>query len=163
VTEPTRKGVQDAQYFEDFAAGREYFSGPVIVHDDAILAFARLYDPQPFHTDPEQAAETIFEGLISSGWQALSETFAKSVKEGFLRAGGVSNEGLEDLRWLKPVRPGDAIHLQFNVVETAPDDVDPDRGRVTFDVLALNQDEEVVMSYRLRVIVRRRIARMRQG
>lgn len=152
------EGVQDARFFEDFAAGARYRCGPIAVRDDTILTFARLYDPQPFHTDPDHAVETIFGGLISSGWQVLSETFSKSVEEGFLRGGGLSSEGLENLRWLKPVRPGDFIQLQFHAVDTVPDDIHTDRGRVTFDVSALNQNEQVVMSYRLRAIIRRRIA-----
>jgi len=158
MTEPVWKGVQDARFFEDFAVGARYRCGPVAVRDDTILAFAQLYDPQPFHTDPDHAAETIFGGLISSGWQVLSETFAKSVEEGFLHGGGLSSEGLENLRWLKPVRPGDAIHLQFDVVNAVSDDIPTDRGRVIFDVSALNQNEDIVMSYRLRAIIRRRIA-----
>jgi acyl dehydratase len=158
MSEPAAKGVQEAQFFEDFAKGARYRCGPVAVRDDTILAFARLYDPQPFHTDPDHASKTIFGGLISSGWQALSETFAKSVEDGFLRGGGLSSEGMEDLRWLKPVRPGDAIHLQFDVVDAVSDDARTDRGQVTFDVSALNQKDEVVMSYRLHAIIRRRMS-----
>jgi acyl dehydratase len=146
------------RFFEDFGPGDRLQSDPIEVRDDTILAFAHLYDPQPFHTDPDYARGTMFGGLISSGWQVLSETFVKLVEGGFLRGTGLSSEGLEDLRWLRPVRPGDAIHLEIGVLETSTDGLSADRGRVVFDVAALNQADEVVMSYKLRAIVRRRMA-----
>jgi acyl dehydratase len=151
------KSIAAARFFEDFAVGDRLRSSPIRISEETILGFARLYDPQPFHTNPEYARETIFGGLIASGWQILSETFAKSVEDGLLD-GGVSSEGLEDLRWLKPVRPGDAVHLEFEVLEAVADDQKSDRGRVVLDVSALNQNNDVVMSYRLRAIVQRRIA-----
>lgn len=152
------KAFDSEGFLEDFAVGDEFRCGPVDVSEETILAFAEHYDPQPFHTDPDYARGTIFGGLIASGWQVLSETFAKSVEDGFMRDSGLSSEGLEDLRWLKPVRPGDAIHLQFSVLETSADGLSADRGRIVFGVSALNQSDEVVMSYRLRAIVRRRMA-----
>jgi acyl dehydratase len=152
------KSIDAARFFDDFAVGDSFCSHPIAIREDTILAFARLYDPQPFHTDPEYARGTIFGGLIASGWQALSETFAKAVEDGLLRGGGLTSEGLEDLRWLKPVRPGDAIHLQLDVLETNSVDSQPDRGRVMFYVSALNQRDETVMDYKLRAIVRRRMA-----
>lgn len=150
--------IASAGFFDDFAVGDRFQSGSIEIHQEAILAFAELYDPQPFHTDPDYAQGTIFGGLIASGWQALSETFTKAVEGGFLKSGGLSSDGLEDLRWLKPVRPGDALHLEFDVLETTTIGLPDDRGRVLFDVSALNQSNEVVMSYKLRAIVRRRMA-----
>jgi acyl dehydratase len=150
------KDLKDARFFEDLAPGDSYRSGPVAMREDTILEFAQRYDPQPFHIDPAQAEKTMFGGLISSGWQALSETFAKAVEDGFLRGGAIAWHEFEDLRWLRPVRPDDAISLQFDVLDRAPEQASPDRGRVTFDVTAVNQEKEVVMSYRLSVIVRRR-------
>lgn len=153
------RGAKKAgHFFEDFKRGDVFCANPIEVREDTILAFARLYDPQPFHTDPDHASGTIFGGLIASGWQALSETFAKSLEDGFLRGGGLSSEGVADLRWLKPVRPGDAIHLEIGVLETTTDGLPADRGRVVFDVSALNQNNETVMSYKLHAIIRRRMA-----
>jgi len=155
---PETGATKSGRFFEDFGPDDTLRSNPIGVRDDTILAFAHLYDPQPFHTDPDYACGTIFGGLISSGWQALSETFVKLLEDGFLRGSGVSSEGLEDLRWLRPVRPGDAIHLAVGVLETSTDGLPADRGRVVFDVAALNQAGEVVMSYRFRAIIRRRMA-----
>ena len=155
---PERGMATPGRFFEDFRPGQTHRSDPIQVREDTILAFARLYDPQPFHTDPDHARGTIFGGLIASGWQALSETFAKSLEGGFLSGGAVTSEGLEDLRWLRPVRPGDAVHLKFTVLEKIADEASSDRGRVVFDVSALNQENEVVMSYKLRATIRRRIA-----
>jgi acyl dehydratase len=152
------KSLDAARFFEDFAVGDSFRASPIAVREDTILAFARPYDPQPFHTDPEYAKGTIFGGLIASGWQALSETFAKAVEDGFLRGGGLASEGLDDLRWLKPVRPGDTVHLHLDVLETFVDGREADRGRIVFDVSALNQKNETVMSYTLRAVVRRRMA-----
>jgi len=160
VAERAAKGLREARFFDDFKVGERYRSGPVAIREDTILGFAEHYDPQPFHTDPDYARGTMFDGLIASGWQVLSETFARSVEDGFLRKSGLGSEGLEDLRWLRPVRPGDRIELQFEVLDTADDAENADRGLVTFDVAALNQNDEVAMSYRLRAIVRRRMARM---
>jgi acyl dehydratase len=159
--EPEPRAATSGRSFEDFGLGDTLRSNPIEVRDDTILAFAHLYDPQPFHTDPDFARETIFGGLIASGWQALSETFAKALEDGFLADGALSSEGLEDLRWLLPVRPGDAIRLEFNVLETIADGYPADRGCVVFDVSALNQKNEIVMSYKLRAVVHRRMASMR--
>jgi acyl dehydratase len=155
---PETEAAKSGRFFEDFGPGDTLRSNPIEVRDDTILAFAHLYDPQPFHTDPGYARGTMFGGLISSGWQALSETFVKLLEDGFLRGTGLSSEGLEDLRWLRPVRPGDAIHLEIGVLEMSTDGLSADRGRVVFDVAALNQADEVVMSYKLRAIIRRRMA-----
>jgi len=155
---PETGAAKSGRFFEDFGPGDTVRSDPIEVRDDTILAFAHLYDPQPFHTDPDYARGTMFGGLISSGWQALSETFVKLLEDGFLHGTGLSSEGLEDLRWLRPVRPGDAIHLAVGVLETSTDGLPADRGRVVFDVAALNQVGEVVMSYKFRAIIRRRMA-----
>jgi len=146
------------RFFEDFTPGETLISAPIEIREDTILAFAHLYDPQPFHTDPQFAEGTIFGGLIASGWQVLSETFSRMVEEGFLRPSGQPSDGLEDLRWLRPVRPGDSIHLELNVLEVATQGLPDDRGRVVFDVSALNQSNEIVMSYRYLAMVRRRMA-----
>jgi acyl dehydratase len=155
---PETGATKSGRFFEEFGPGDTIRSNPIEVRDDTILAFAHLYDPQPFHTDPDYARGTMFGGLISSGWQVLSETFVKLLEEEFLRGTGLSSEGLEDLRWLRPVRPGDAIHLRVGVLETSTDRLPADCGRVVFDVAALNQVDEVVMSYKLCAIIRRRMA-----
>lgn len=155
---PVTGSVAPGRFFEDFTPGETLRSAPIEIRHDTILAFAHLYDPQPFHTDPEYAEGTIFGGLIASGWQMLSETFSRMVEDGFLQPSGLPSEGLEDLRWLRPVRPGDSIHLELSVLEVATEGFPDDRGRVVFDVSALNQGNEVVMSYRYLAMVRRRMA-----
>ena len=84
----------------------EIDAGPFVLSEEDLVAFAAKWDPQWFHTDAAAAAQSRFGGLIASGWQMLSETFAKSVEDGFLSGSGLSSDGLEDLRWLRPARRG---------------------------------------------------------
>ena len=137
-----------ARPFEEFTVGDCFVAPPVAVGEETILAFAHRYDPQVFHTDPERARQTIFGGLISSGWQVMSETFASAVDEGFL-SGGANCRDVTDVCWLKPVRPGDHIHLRLTVVSVEPAQTDVGHCRATFDASAVNQSGEAVMTYTL--------------
>lgn len=137
-----------ARSFEDFSVGESFVARPVAVSEEAILDFAQRYDPQIFHTDPKQARETIFGGLISSGWQVMSETFARAIVDGFL-SGGANCRDVTDVRWLKPVRPGDQIHLRLTVVSVAQASANAGHGNVTFEASAINQSGDAVMTYLL--------------
>ena len=142
------KDLSSARFFEDFGLGDTFAGDPVAFDAGMIVDFANRYDPQPFHTDPVQARATMFGGLISSGWQVLSETFARSLEGGFLPEGANCRE-ITDLRWLAPVRPGDRIHLKITVQSVDKGDVLTDGGQVKFAVNAVNQSGETVMSYLL--------------
>ena len=144
------------QYYEDFAVGDRFRTEPVSFSQEDIIGFAQRYDPQRFHIDPEAAKDTMFGGLIASGWQVVCETFKGAIDAGFLRHGGMSSPGIDRLRWLKPVRPDDKVHLVYEVTEARPSRTRNDRGYVTLDVAAINQRDETVMTYSVVEIVLKR-------
>ncbi len=152
------KSFGDEQYFEDFAVGDVFRAGPVALAEDDIVAFARRYDPQPFHIDPEAAAETIYGGIIASGWHTICATFRVLVDAGFLRGGGMGSPGLDKLRWIKPVRAGEALDITLTVTSTRLSSSRDDRGYVELDFAAINPAGETVMTYHVAEVVRRRSA-----
>ncbi len=137
----------EEQYYEDFEDGDRFKTDPVSFSEEEIITFARQYDPQRFHVDPLEAEKTMFGGIIASGWHVICATFKKAVDEGFLRNGGISSPGLDKLRWIKPVRPGDFIHLEFEVTHARLSRTRDDRGYVTLTVTAINQKSETVMQF----------------
>lgn len=150
------KEFGEEQYFEDFAVGDEFRAGPVPFDEAAIIAFAREFDPQPFHVDAEAAARTVYRGIIASGWHVLTATFRALIDAGFMRGGGMGSPGLDEVRWIKPVRPGDALEVRLQVTDTRPSRSRADRGYVDLVLSAVNQGGETVMSYRVREILKRR-------
>lgn len=155
---PPAKPFGDDQYFEDFAPGDVFRARPVTLAEGEIVEFARRYDPQPFHTDKAAAARSQFGGLIASGIQVMAVSFATLIEAGFVRGGGMGSPGLDEVRWWKPVRPGDTIVMQARVTETKLSTTRADRGYVTLLFEVLNQKRERVMSYSCVEIVRRRTA-----
>ncbi len=150
------KGFGDEQYFEDFAVGDVFRVGPVALAEADIIEFGRQFDPQPFHIDPAAAAETIYGGIIASGWHTISATFRALIDAGFLRGGGMGSPGLTDLRWIKPVRAGEGLEITLTVVSTRLSRTRGDRGYVEIDFAATNPAGETVMTYRVVEVVRRR-------
>jgi acyl dehydratase len=155
---PPPKPMGGAQYFEDFALGDVFRAKPVSVSEAEIVEFARRYDPQPFHTDKAAATESQFRGLIASGLQVMAMTFASMIEAGLLKGGGMGSPGLDEVRWWKPVRPGDLIVMQASVTEKKPSETRADRGYVTLLFEVFNQNKERVMSYSCVEIVKRRAA-----
>lgn len=137
----------EEQYYEDFEVGDRFKTNPVSFSQEEIIAFARRYDPQPFHVDPVAAEKTMFGGIIASGWHVICATFKQAVDEGFLRKGGISSPGLDELRWILPVRPGDSIHLELEVTHARCSRTRDDRGYVTITVKAINQKSETVTRF----------------
>ncbi len=136
------------RYFEDFTVGMVVEMGPRHVSAEEILAFARDFDPQPFHIDEAAAKNSIFGGLIASGWHTGSICMRMMV-DGFVGdAASMGSSGVETLRWLKPVRPGDTLRLHMLVTEATPSRSKPDRGVVMSDYKLYNQKDEVVMTFR---------------
>lgn len=135
-------------YFEDFTPGRVFELGTVAVTEDEIVEFATRYDPQPFHIDPAAAAATTFGGIIASGWHTCSMCMRLMV-DGLL-GGTVSlgSPGMEQIRWLAPVRPGDRLTARTTVEHARPSSSKPDRGTVTLLTEMENQDGAVVMTMR---------------
>jgi acyl dehydratase len=144
------------RYFEDYVAGAVFECGYIPVTQAEIIEFARRYDPQDMHVDPEAAARGRFGGLIASGWHTAAMTM-RLIAENFLSKGtSLASPGIDELRWLKPVRPGDALRVRVTVVEATPSRSRSDRGMVRSLVEVLNQDGDVVMSMKPMNIIRRR-------
>jgi acyl dehydratase len=133
-------------YFEDFEAGRDYELGSHTVTEDEIVDFARLWDPQPFHLDPEAAKSSPFGGLIASGWHTGSLWMRLYVTSMLGSAAAMGSPGIEELRWLAPVRPGDTLTARLVVLETTPSERHPGRGTLRSRGEMVNQDGVTVMS-----------------
>ena len=141
-----RPPLPSPRYFDDFAEGQVFAFGRIEVTEAEALAFARRYDPQSIHIDKAAAAKGPFGGLILSGWQTASlmmQLFATHVLDD---ASSLGSPGIDELRWLKPVRPGDVLSLRVTVEEVRRSRSKPDRGMVRNHVEVLNQHGETVMT-----------------
>lgn len=135
------------RYLEDVSPGDHFPGGSVEVTESEILEFARTYDPQPMHLDAEAAARSRFQGLIASGWHTAAlvmRQVALAKPFGDLEVLGM---GVENLRWHLPVRPGDTLHVDLEVVATAPSESNPQFGIVKFLITTRNQRGETVMTH----------------
>ena len=133
------------RYFEDYPVGAVFTGGPVAVGEQDILDFARRFDPQPMHVDKAAAEAGQFGGLIASGWHTGSLAMRLMV-EHFVPRGNLASPGLDELRWIRPVRPGDELSLRATIESARRSRSKPDQGVVTSLVEVLNQHGEVVMS-----------------
>ena len=144
------------QWFEDFEVGQRFVSQGVTLTEASIIDFAYRYDPQRFHVDREAAARTHFGGLIASGFQTLGLTFRMFFHLGVIRESGIGAPGIEELRWTAPVRPGDTLHADVEVIELRPSGSKTDRGIVRLRYSTRNQRGEMVMTMVVPQIVSRR-------
>src|SRR4249920_2096665 len=108
----------DRRYFEDYVTGAVHRFGSVTVHEADIIRFAREYDPQPFHADPDAAKATPFGGVIASGWHTAGLMMKMVVDHYLSHVAGLASPGLDELRWTRPVRPGDMLSVRATVIET---------------------------------------------
>jgi len=136
------------RFFEDFRPGEVLEFGDYLVTEEEIVDFAKRYDPQPFHVDHEAAQRSIYGGLIASGWMTGSIVMRLLVDNFISPLSSMGSPGVEEIRWTKPVRPGDRLKLRVTVVETRRSQSKPDRGIVQVQEEAINQDGETVMSIR---------------
>jgi acyl dehydratase len=134
------------RYFEDYPVGRVVTGGPVVVSEAEILDFARRYDPQPMHVDKAAAEAGPFGGLIASGWHTGALMMQLLAAHFLPQPGNLPSPGVDELRWVRPVRPGDALSLRATVLTARRARSKPDQGVVTSLVEVLNQHGEVVMS-----------------
>ncbi len=133
------------RYFEDFRVGEVIELGSYTITQESIIAFAREYDPQVFHTDPERAKDSAFGTLVASGWQT-GGIMMRLLVDGVLKnAASMGSPGVEQIQWLVPVRPGDTLRGRITVLETIPSKSRPDRGTLKSLSELLNQHGEVVM------------------
>jgi acyl dehydratase len=144
------------RYWEDFHVGDEAEHGSHTITADEIVEFARAYDPQPFHVDLDAAAAGPFGGLIASGWHTAAIYMGLYVRAHMLDTAGMGSPGVEELRWLAPVRPGDVLTAQSRIVDMWPSESDAGRGTVVGENELVNQDGVVVMRFRARMHIARR-------
>ena len=146
------------RYFEDFKAGDSFKGDSIDVTQDTIVRFARAFDPQPFHLDPQAARQTMFGELVASGWHTAAMTMRLFATSEIQIANGIVGGGVEQLSWPRPVRPGDRLTVRIEVLEAHPSKSKPDRGMLKVRVDTLNQDGAVVQSFIGRLVVLRRAA-----
>lgn len=143
-------------WLEDFEVGREFETAGCTLSEAQILDFAWLHDPQPFHIDREAAAAGPYGGLIASGFQTLLVAFRLFYQERVINAASLGSPGMDELRWLAPVRPGDTLRVRARVLERRPSRSRPDRGIAVLDYTVLNQRSEPVMTFKITHILTRR-------
>ncbi|WP_421706881.1 MaoC family dehydratase [Algihabitans sp.] len=146
----------DESYFEDFPVGRSFTTGGATLSEAQILSFAWEWDPQPFHIDTEAAKDWGYGGLIASGWHTLLIAFRLVVQENVWVRCSLGSPGVENLRWLLPVRPGDTLRCRGEVLEARESASKPDRGLVKLRYDILNQKDELVADMIATQIFRRR-------
>jgi acyl dehydratase len=134
------------RYFEDYPVGEVTEFGDYPVTEAEVIAFATRYDPQPFHVDAEAARETIYGGLIASGWMTASCAMRMMVDHYISARASMGSPGIDELRWLAPVRPGDRLHMRATVLESRPSTSKPDRGVLRFRWEVMRGDGETVMT-----------------
>ena len=142
------------RYFEDYVSGTTYEYGEISLSADEIIEFARRFDPQPIHINSEAAARGPFGGLIASGWHTAGVMMRLLADHYISHVASLASPGVDEIRWLIPVRPGDTLSIRVTVLETKRSRSKPDRGTVRSFVEVMNQNREVVMSLKPLSIVR---------
>ncbi len=147
------------RYWEDFSEGQVYELGEETIREQEIIDFARRFDAQPFHVDPEAAKRSIYGGLIASGWHTGSLMMGLLVRNLIHDVASLGSGGLDELRWLKPVRPNDTLRGRVTVLGARPSTKHPDRGLITLLGELFNQRAEQVLLVRWSAMIARRTAR----
>jgi len=145
-----------ARYFDDFKVGEFFVSESATLTESEIIGFARDFDPQSFHLDHDAAKASPYGGLIASGFHTLLLGFRLFIDTGVIDACGMGSPGMEQIRWLQPVRPGDSIRTEARVAEMRPSGSKPDRGVLLMDFEVKNQREEAVLTMRAVHLLRRK-------
>lgn len=145
----------DHRYLDDLTPGQRFTSPGLTLTEAEIIDFAWRYDPQPFHLDANAAAESPYGGLIASGFQSLAICFRLFIQSGLLAESSLGSPGIDELCWLAPVRPGDTLHSEIEVLEVRPSKSKPDRGIARLRYHAVNQRGEVVLSFIVNHLLRR--------
>ena len=151
------------RYLDDFEVGEVFVADPVVLDEEEIISFAERYDPQPFHTDPKAAKDSYYKGLIASGFQTTVVAFSQFARLGLIVESSMGGPGLDDVRWLVPVRPGDRLHTQIEVLEVRPSKSKPDRGVIRFAFRVDNQAGETVCTFSSVGILKRHPSRAAGG
>ena len=147
------------RYFDDFEIDERFVSPGITLTESMILDYALVYDPQPFHTDIVAAESSPFEGLIASGFQTIALGFRAFLMLGLFRSCSMGSPGMDEVRWTRPVRPGDTLRAEMRVLEKKPSRSKPDRGTMVSQFRILNQRGEEVAAFRCMHILARRPGR----
>ena len=150
-----RQASSNRLFLEDITIGQRFISASHAVSAEEIKGFAAAYDPQPFHLDEAAAKRTLFGGLAASGWHTAALTMRLNVETGLPIAGGIIGAGGE-ISWPKPLRPGDSVHVESEVLEIVPSRARPDRGIATIESRTLNQRGETVQILKAKLVVFRK-------
>lgn len=134
------------RWFEDYVLGEVFEFGHYLVTQEEIIEFAKRYDPQTFHTDPVAAKNSIFAGLVGSGWMSTAIAMRMMCDDFLPVDSALGSPGVDHLRWLVPVRPGDTLHMRATVIEVKPSRSKPGRGVVSIRQELMNQNNQIVMS-----------------
>jgi acyl dehydratase len=144
------------RYFDDFAVGECFQTRGVTLTESGIIDFAMNYDPQPFHIDVEAARQSNYGGLIASGFHTLALGFRMVLETGIFRACSMGSPGFDELRWRRPVRPGDTLHVEIEVVDKKASSSKPDRGVARIAYRIKNQKDEEVLTFLSMHLLKRR-------
>ncbi len=144
------------RYLEDYAVGQTFGSGRLRIDEHRIKTFAAEFDPQPFHLDENVARDTVFRGLAASGWHTAALTMRLLVESELKPAGGIVGIGFDEFRWPKPVRPGDELRVESEVLDVRPSKSRPDQGLIKVRTTTLNQAGETVQVIVSNLLVPRR-------
>src|SRR5713101_7800775 len=145
------------RYLEDFAVGQTFNSRRLRIDTEQIKTFAAAFDPQPFHLDEAAARDTLFRGLAASEWHTAAITMRLLVESDLTPAGGIVGAGFDECRWPRPVRPGDELRVESEVLEVRPSQSRPDQGLLKVRTTTLNQHGEAVQVLIGNLVVRRRV------
>jgi acyl dehydratase len=145
------------RYLDDFSIGERFKADSFTLDEPKILEFAQKYDPQIFHTDIEAAKDGPYGGLISSGFQTLNLCFCKMVQSGVFNTVSMGGPGIDEIRFLLPVRPGDTIQTEAEILSIKPSNSKPDRGVMRIQYRGFNQNSEEVISFITIMIGKRNI------
>ena len=137
----------NARYLDDLQPGQRFVTGGITLTESEIIDFAWRYDPQPFHLDVQAATASPYSGLIASGFQSLLLCFRLFMQSGIFAKSSLGSPGIDELRWLSPVRPGDTLHCEVEILEIRPSKSKPDRGIARLKYLSVNQGGDAVLSF----------------
>jgi acyl dehydratase len=144
------------RFLEDYTVGQRFRSGRLQIDRERIKTFGAEFDPQPFHLDEDAARDTIFGGLAASGWHTAAVTMRLLVESDLKPAGGIVGAGADEFRWPRPVRPGDELRIESEVLEIRPSRSRPDQGLIKVRTTTLNQNDEAVQIIVANLVVPRR-------
>jgi acyl dehydratase len=149
--------MQGGRCLDDFKVGETFVSPGITVTESEIIEFALKYDPQSFHMDVNAASESLYGGLIASGFQTMALCFRLFIQNGMLADSSMGSPGIDDLRFLAPVRPGDTLHTENEVIEVKPSRSKQDRGILRLKYMAINQHGDAVLSFIINHLLKRHI------